>query len=137
MRSPGQVAQGVKRFGEKVPSVFLGRDLHLVGAPACLDRGQARKASPQCGTSQELDAKWLLIRNIRGCQRRAPGGHEGVALGLESVGGSGVLGTPSDSCLQEQPGLPASEVCSDPREPVRAGSAQRPLPQRAGAGAPL
>ena len=50
-----------------------------------------------CGWSpQQLDAKWLLTRNIWGCQAQVPRALQGVALGLEGVGGPEVLGTPSN-----------------------------------------
>lgn len=56
------------------------------------------------------DAKWLLTRNIWGCQARVPRVIQGVALGLEG-GRLEVLGTlRPDPCPQEQPGLPAPEV---------------------------
>lgn len=51
--------------------------------------------------------------------------------------GSEVLKAPCDTLPQKQPGFPASEVCTDAGQRVGAGSAQRPLRQRARAGAAL
>lgn len=84
----------VRRFGEKVPSVFLGRDLRLENS-SLSSQGTSAEASHSVEQST-ADAKWLLARNIWGCQARVPRVIQGVALGLEGVGGLEVLGTLSD-----------------------------------------
>lgn len=60
-----------------------------------------------------------------------------AALGSENARGAGVLKAPCNAVPQEQPGLPASEVHTDPGEPAGVGSAQRPLRQCPRAGAAL
>lgn len=59
-------------------------------------QGTSADGIPQWGTSQQLDAKWLLTRNIWGFLAWVPRVLQGVTLRLESVGGPQVLGTPSD-----------------------------------------
>lgn len=113
-----------------MPSVFLGRDLRLGRNSSLSSQGTSAEGIPQCGTRSTADAKWLLTRNIWGCQAWVPRVIQGVALGLEGVGGLEVLGTLSDldPVLRSSQGFPAPEVRAHPREPVRAGSAQRPFP---------
>lgn len=55
-----------------------------------------RRRHPTVWNESTADAKWLLTRNIWGCQARVPRVIQGVALGLEGVGGLEVLGTLSD-----------------------------------------
>lgn len=122
------MAQEIER---ESPVRVPGRDPHHAGPPAASLGSQARK------TVWDKPTAWhqvAIYQKYLGMSAPAPGGDGGgVALGVESR--SGVLKAP---CVpQEQPGLSASEVRADPREPVCAGPAQRSLRQRVGAGAPL
>ena len=126
---------GVRRFGEKVQFVFQGREWQ---APQPALIGDTHRRHSRCGEKANTLYQLAVYQKHLEIPPLASRGHEGVASGVGRVLGSvWMLKAPCNFIPQKQPGLSASEVCEDQREPIGAGPAQQPLRQCARAGAPL